>query len=373
MIDEIIIKTRGEGDKDFTWFAPCPVDESWTEKYKVFNSIYSENNLFADIENGNYRIFFSKILAPWTITRPSGAITPVHTILMASGKCGSESAKAFYKIITNIFLGNKENVVTLFAEKLPKDFIETMFADKAERTADGKKRVSERLESIVVELSDIEIPESHILKDNTFVFDKYEGNVDAFFSELKKITVPSDREEYISFVITDRKFNEKFDFSCFTSGIGLSKSSDEIVRIAKTIKELPPKVPPQPKEESKAEEKVTKQNPIVGGTAPGNNANNDTNQIAYCISKIRSNPSYRKLLIVASIIILGLLVAVKSCVNRSGSNSEKCSPESKEQQYSPTSPDSLKKSKDTLIIKVKTDTCKTPTDTLTMKKDSLQK
>lgn len=356
MIDEIIIKTRGEGDKDFTWFSPCPVDESWIKKYELFNSIYSENNLFADIENGIYRIYFNKIPIPWTITRPSGAITPVHTILMASGKCGSESAKAFYKIISNIFLGNKEKVVTLFAEKLPKDFIEKMYSDKVERTVEGKKQVSERLEAIVTELADIDIPESHILKDNTFVFDKYDGNADAFFSELKKITVPYDREKYLSFVITERKFNEKFDLSCFTSGIGLSKSSDEIVRIEKTIKELTPETEPeqQPEEQTKP---VATNSPDVnspqteGTTSPQNAPEKDL--IENWKEKIKklfsSHPLSKLLPIISIVIILTLIFAVKSCWRNSGNDLEKKSPTQKEQQSSPPSDDSLMKStKDTL-------------------------
>ena len=371
MLEEIKFNTRGEGLRDFTWFACKGVDLQWKNKYKsVFSNPEGKTNLFAEIENGNYRIFFDKIDRPWTITR-GGTLTPPYIDLVAAGKCGSESAKAFYKMMVVCFLGNKQDVENLFAEIIPKDYIEEVF-DNA-RTLEVEKQIAEKLGNIVSKLPEISVPETKMLKDNKFIFDKFEKNKNAFFSELKRITVPSDATESLSLVLTINDISEEslqeFDCKPFTSGLCLTTGSiDGGKPIVKTIRESKPTT--QPIESVKVDKKAEKDNSFfTEGTTSIQKAQvteHETEDFVSKISKMISNPSCRKLLIVASIIILALLLAVRSCVNRSGSNSEKSSPESKEQPSSPTLPDSLKKFKDTLTTKVKTDTCKTPTDTLTM-------
>ena len=424
MTEEIKLMTRGEGGKDFVWFSP-KIDENWREKYSAaFFKNDSQINLFADIENGSYRIYFDKIMRPWEIVRSSIKTVP-YVVLAASGKCGSDSAKAFYKILTNYFFGNNQQVEKLFAEIIPKDFIEEVY-DNA-RTLEVEAQISEKLEAIVSNLSDIAVPETKKLEDNKYIFDNYEKNKNAFFSELKRITVLSNKKEYISLVLTGKgigKFlDSEFDSKPFTSGLCLTtgaidggKSIEKTIRTIVSIElsSCPVKTTYKQGEkfvaggcviritysngttETKAvtddeisgfdPQKVGTQKLVVTyegcttsfevtvtpftteGTASGQNAQETEqkteNKFVQIVCMIRSNPSYRNLLIIMSIIILALLVMVRSCVKRSGNGSEKNSPKPTEQQCSPQSPDSCKKSA-TDSLKIKVDSCKKSTkDTL---------
>lgn len=378
MLDEIKIKTRGEGEKDFVWFSSeSNIDKWWSDKYnQAFYKADSNINLFADIENGNYRIFFEKIMRPWQITRSSTPTYP-YVVLSASGKCGSESAKAFYKILTNYFFGNKQEVESLFAEVIPKDFIEEVFY-QAQKT-EVETLISEKVDVIVSKLSDVEVPETKKLEDNKYIFDNFEKNKNAFFSELRRITEKSEKEEYISLVLTGKgigKFlDNEFDCKPFTSGLCLTTSTIEGGNpIVKTIRE--PKSDPQSSESTKEETKTDNDDSFlsVGTTtiqnAPkGNNTENPETEengspLSTILSRIKSDQSFRKLLIITSVIILALLFMVRSCVKKSGNGSEKNSPEQKEQPSSPQSPDSSKKST-TDTLEIKADSCKKNTkDTL---------
>lgn len=432
MTEEIKLMTRGEGGRDFVWFSP-KIDENWREKYSAaFFKNDSQINLFADIENGCYRIYFDKIMRPWEIVRSSIKTVP-YVVLMASGKCGSDSAKAFYKILTNYFFGNNQQVEKLFAEIIPKDFIEEVY-DNA-RTPEVEAQISEKLEAIVSNLSDIAVPETKKLEDNKYIFDNYEKNKNAFFSELKRITVLSNKKEYISLVLTGKgigKFlDNEFDCKPFTSGMCLTTSTIEggnpiekairtivsielsscpvkttykqgekfvaggcVIRItysngttetkAVTDDEIsgfdPQKVGTQKLvvtyEGCTTSFEVTVTDPFdtVGTTtiqnAPkGNNTKNpeteeNDSSLSTILSRIKSDQSFRKLLIITSVIILALLFMVRSCVKKSGNGSEKNSPEQKEQPSSPQSPDSSKKST-TDTLEIKADSCKKNTkDTL---------
>lgn len=366
MLDEIKIKTRGEGEKDFVWFSSeSNIDKWWSDKYnQAFYKADSNINLFADIENGNYRIFFEKIMRPWQITRSSTPTYP-YVVLSASGKCGSESAKAFYKILTNYFFGNKQEVESLFAEVIPKDFIEEVFY-QAQKT-EVETLISEKVDVIVSKLSDVEVPETKKLEDNKYIFDNFEKNKNAFFSELKRITVLSNKKEYISLVLMGKGIgtflDSEFDCKPFTSGLCLTTGSiDGGKPIVKTIRESKPTT--QPIESVKVDKIAEKDNSFfTEGTtsiqkAPkGNNTENPETEendspLSTILSRIKSDQSFRKLLIITSVIILALLFMVRSCVKKSGNGSEKNSPEQKEQPSSPQSPDSFKKSTtDTLEIK----------------------
>jgi len=351
MTEEIKLMTRGEGGKDFVWFSP-KIDENWRVKYSAaFFKNDSQINLFADIENGSYRIYFDKIMRPWEIVRSSIKTVP-YVVLTASGKCGSDSAKAFYKILTNYFFGNNQQVEKLFAEIIPKDFIEEVY-DNA-RTLEVEAQISEKLEAIVSNLSDIAVPETKKLEDNKYIFDNYEKNKNAFFSELKRITVLSNKKEYISLVLTGKgigKFlDNEFDCKPFTSGLCLTTGSiDGGKPIVKTIRESKPTT--QPIESVKVDKIAEKDNSFfTEGTtsiqkAPkGNNTENPETEendspLSTILSRIKSDQSFRNLLIITSVIILALLFMVRSCVKKSGNGSEKNSPEQKEQPSSPQSPD----------------------------------
>lgn len=426
MLDEIKLMTRGEGNKDFVWFVSEKMDESWRDKYKTaFFQTDSHVNLFVDIENGNYRIYFDKIMRPWTITR-SSTLTQPYVVLAASGKCGSESAKAMFKILTNFFFDKQEEVEKLFAEKITKEFVEQNFS--LAKTAEVEKAISEKIEDIVSLLSDVPLFEETGLKDNVFVFDVFKKKKNAFFSELRKITDPSESEGYFSLVVTGKNIVERFlanefDHSIFSRGLCLTTGTIEGGKpIEKTIRTIvsielsscPVKTTYKQGEkfvaggcviritysngttETKAvtddeisgfdPQKVGTQKLVVTyegcttsfevtvtpftteGTASGKRTQEleqkTENKIVQIVYMIRSNPSYRNLLIIMSVIILALLVMVRSCVKRSGNGSEENSPEPTEQQCSPQSPDSCKKYT-TDSLKLKADSCKKSTkDTL---------
>ena len=352
MLDEIILKTRGEGGNDFVWFASGIVGESWKGKYETpgFYKADSEVNLFAEIENGNYHIYFDKIFRPWKITR-SGIPTTPYVDLMAQGKCGSESSKAFFKILTNYFFGKKDEVERLFAEIIPKDFIEEAFVKaKAKQMAEVEKQISEKLEEIVTKLSDVEISKNRILKDNKFVFDGFEKNKNAFFTELKRITEPSERKEYVSFILTGVSVTnlllESFDYSCFTSGLCLSTGSVEITEKVRTIKDEPVKLPEPIHEETKKEDPFP-----IGGTTPSTTDTEKEPSEEDFVSKILSNPGLKRFLILLAVIILTLILAVRSCWKKSGENSPSKSSSTKEQKLSQDSLKNSTKSNDTLKVK----------------------
>jgi hypothetical protein len=434
MLDEIKLMTRGEGNKDFVWFVSKEMNEAWREKYKTaFFQTDSDINLFVDIENGNYRIYFDKIMRPWTITR-SSTLTKPYVVLAASGKCGSESAKAMFKILTNFFFDKMAEVEKLFAEKIPKEYIEKYFSSA--KTPEVEKAISEKIEEIVSQLTVVHFSEEVGLKDNTFIFDNFRKKKNAFFSELKKITEPSNKKEYTSFVLTGKNIVERFlvnefDHTIFSRGLCLTTGTIDGGRIEKTIKfvkSIELSSPPTKTSYTQGETfaangcviqinysngttetkpvtddeisgfdtqkvgtqkltvtyegctttfEVTVKSPFttVGTTTIQNAPNGKTEEKTMetdWISKILSNPGYRRLLILSAAIILMLIVAVKSCWNRSGKNSEDKSPEQKEQQCSPQSHDSCKKSS-TDTLKIKADSCKTTQDTLDIKAYSLKK
>lgn len=375
MLDEIKFNTRGDGvARDFRYFAVGGVNESWKEKYKkaFFNA---ENNfhLFADIENDEYRLYFEKIPRPWTITR-GGALTQPFVALLSVGKCGSDSARAMFKIVTNFFFGNGKKVEELFAETIPQQYIEDNF-DKC-KTEEVEKEIAQKLETIVSALPDVSFPREQNLQDNKYIFDDFEKNKNAFFSELERITEANTNDSFISLVLTEKnigKFLDKeFDHKVFNKGLCLTTGTIDGGRIEKTIKEV--KVEKPKPVETKIEEKEKKANaPFLSeGTTSEEKRKTKVKDLEKQLSKILSNPGYRKLLIISAFIILTLIVAVKSCWNHSGNNSEQKSPEQKEQQCSPQSHDSCKKSS-TDTLKIKANSCKTTQDTLDIKADSLKK
>ena len=201
----------------------------------------SEINLFVEIQNGNYRLDFDKIKRSFTILRGSGAITHPYIALAAEGKCGSESSKAIFKLLSNYFLGKGEDVVHLLDQIIPKKYIESVY-DKA-RTPEVEKEISEKIEEVVSKLSDVDIPNEHLLKDNVYLFDNFEINKNAFFSELKRITKPSENEEFISLVITGKSIgvhlSSEFDYTIFSSGVCLTTGTINGSKpIEKTIKDV---------------------------------------------------------------------------------------------------------------------------------------
>lgn len=376
MLDEIKFNTRGDGvARDFRYFAVGGVNESWKDKYKkaFFNA---ENNfhLFVDIENGEYRLYFEKIPRPWTITR-GGSLTPPFVALLSAGKCGSDSAKAMFKIVTNFFFGNEKKVEELFAETIPQQYIEDNF-DKC-KTVEVEKEIAEKLETIVDALPDVSFPKEQILQDNKYIFDDYEKNKNAFFSELERITEENPNKGFISLVLTEKnigKFlNKEFDHKVFDKGLCLTAGAIDGGRIEKTIKELPPPVDSvttvvQPEtdtqdnstEEQNVDSQIESDPFATEGTTSGQNALKDF------LSKNMSEPNFKILLIVMSVILLALLLMVRSCWKRSGNISDPNSLENKEQIYSPQSQDSCKKLTDTLSIKNDS----TKLDTLRIKTDS---
>ena len=325
MLDEIIIKTRGEGDKDFVWFTPGGVNEKWNGRYK--SAFYDSNrdfHLFAEIENGNYRVYFDKIRRPWTITR-GGIQSKPFVDLMAFGKCGSDSSKAVFKILSNFFLGNKNQVESLFAQFIPKDYIENVFQQaKAEEI---RQQIAVKLESIVSNLSDITITNNDSLTDGVYVFDSFEANIKSFFSELSRITIDNTLEEKVSLVLTQcditNEYLEKFEYDIFSKGLCLTTGCVENGRIEKTIKANFPTVGPTTIINAPTQPQPT---PPITTEPP----------ITKAPSTIPSNPNYNVLLIMLIGIILMLILVARSCVCNTENELKKDSPTIKVQDSLPT-------------------------------------
>ncbi|MBR4326727.1 MAG: hypothetical protein IKP73_14500 [Bacteroidales bacterium] len=363
MLEEIKFNTRGEGERDFIWFSEKAVNQSWREKYEAaFFMTDSEINLFVEIQNGNYRLDFDKIKRSFTILRGSGAITHPYIALAAEGKCGSESSKAIFKLLSNYFLGKGEDVVHLLDQIIPKKYIESVY-DKA-RTPEVEKEISEKIEEVVSKLSDVDIPNEHLLKDNVYLFDNFEINKNAFFSELKRITKPSENEEFISLVITGKSIgvhlSSEFDHTIFSSGVCLTTGTINGSKpIEKTIKDVQKEKTSEPESEhtdtspsdsdQKEKDEQTTDPFLTEGTTSEEKRTTETKEKKDFLSNLLSNLGYKKWLIISIVIILTLILAVKSCWRNSGNDLEKKSPTQKEQQSSPPSDDSLMKStKDTL-------------------------
>lgn len=303
MLDEIIIKTRGEGDKDFVWFTPGGVNEKWNGRYK--SAFYDSNkdfHLFAEIENGNYRVYFDKIRRPWTITR-GGIQSKPFVDLMAFGKCGSDSSKAVFKILSNFFFGNKDQVESLFAQFIPKEYIENVFQQA--KTEEIRQQIAVKLESIVSNLSDIIITNNDSLADNVYVFDSFEAKKKTFFSELSRITLDNKSDGVISLVLTQcditNEYLEKFEYNLFSNGLCLTTGNVENGRIEKTIKANFTKVGTSTTTNAPTQPQPTP--PIT--TEPA---------LTKTSSTIPSNPNYNVLLIILIGIILMLILVVRSCV-----------------------------------------------------------
>ena len=154
MLNEIKFNTRGDGvARDFRYFAVEGVNESWKDKYKtLFYDAENDKHLFVDIENDEYRLYFEKIPRPWTIRR-GGSLTQPFVALLSVGKCGSDSAKAMFKIVSNFFLGNEKKVEDLFAEVIPQQYVEDNF-DRC-KTEEVEKEISQKLETIVAALPNV--------------------------------------------------------------------------------------------------------------------------------------------------------------------------------------------------------------------------
>lgn len=327
MLDEIIIRTRGEGDKDFAWFTPDGVNAKWTNRYKSgFYDSKRDFHLFAEIENGNYRIYFDKIRRPWTIMRGGGSIpTKPFVDLMAFGKCGSDSSKAVFKILSNYFLGNKDQVESLFAQFIPKEYVENVFYQA--KTEEIRQQIAVKLESIVSNLSNITIPNNDSLKDNVYVFDSFETNKKTFFAELSKITIDNTLEEKVSLVLTQcditNEYLEKFEYEIFSKGLCLTTGCVENGRIEKTIKANFPTVGPttiiNAPTQPQPTPPITTDHPST--EPPSNNF---------------SNPNYKMLLIILIGIILMLIIVARGCVCNTEDDLKQNSPTIKVQDSLPT-------------------------------------
>ncbi|MBR4326955.1 MAG: bacterial Ig-like domain-containing protein [Bacteroidales bacterium] len=430
MLDEIKYKTR-KFSEDYVWFSTNNVNESWKEGYKaLFFNADSSVNLFAEIENDSYRIFFDKIDSK----RQDVQHRNLYCVLLSEGKRGSDSSKAMFCLLSNYFLGGKRNEIqNLFDEHFTAEFIDSIY--ERNRDSEVEAQIHEHFNAIVEQLQDVEFQHEVATKDNSYNFTTYESKANAFFTELEFITNNKPIEGIVSLVMTgnsvETKFLKEFDYTKFSRGLCLSMTTVEGGRIEKTIKfvksielsSCPVKTTYKQGEkfvaggcviritysngttETKAvtddeisgfdPQKVGTQKLVVTyegcttsfevtvtpftteGTASGQNAQETEqkteNKFVQIVCMIRSNPSYRNLLIIMSIIILALLVMVRSCVKRSGNGSEENSPKPTEQQCSPQSPDSCKKST-TDSQKIKVDSCKEFTkDSLGIKADSCKK
>lgn len=431
MLDEIKYKTR-KFSEDYIWFSSNNVNESWKVGYKaLFFKADSSVNLFAEIEGDSYRIFFDKIDSK----RQDVQHRNLYCVLLSEGKRGSDSAKAMFRLLSNYFIGGKRNEIqNLFDEHFTAEFIDSIY--ERNRDSEVEAQIHEHLNAIVEQLHDVEFQHEVATKDNSYIFTTYESKANAFFTELELITNNEQIEGIVSLVMTgnsvETEYLKEFDYSKFSRGLCLSMTTVEGDRIEKKIKFVKSIVlssPPAKISYTQGEKFVadgcaikinysngtTETKPVtddeisgfdtqkvgtqkltvtyegcttsfevtvkppfttVGTTtiqnAPNGKTEGKTMETDW-ISKILSNPGYRRLLILSAAIILTLIVAVKSCWNRSGKNSEDKSPEQKEQQCSPQSHDSCKKSS-TDTLKIKADSCKKPTqDTLDIKADSLKK
>jgi len=438
MLDEIKYKTR-KFSEDYVWFSTNNVNESWKKGYKaLFFNADSSVNLFAEIENDSYRIFFDKIDSK----RQDVQHRNLYCVLLSEGKRGSDSSKAMFCLLSNYFLGGKRNEIqNLFDEHFSAEFIDSIY--ERNRDSEVEAQIHEHFYAIVEQLQDVDFQHEYATNDNSYIFTTYDSEVNAFFTELEFITNNKPIEGIVSLVMTgnsvELKYLKEFDYSRFSRGLCLSMSNVEGGRIEKTIKtvvsieisSLPTKTTYTQGERFVADGcviritysngttetknvtddeisgfdtqkvgaqkitvtyegcttsfEVTVNAPFdtVGTTtiqnAPkGNNTKNPETEendspLSTILSRIKSDQSFRKLLIITSVIILALLFMVRSCVKKSGNGSEKNSPEQKEQPSSPQSPDSSKKST-TDTLKIKVDSCKEFTKvSLGIKADSCKK
>ncbi len=354
MIDEIKLSTRSKSE-DYIWFSPDRIDEDWRDKYKsTFFSPTKDVNFFVEITHNDYKAFFDKINS--NKTDKEGRT--IYSVLMACGKRGSESSKAFFKLFKHYFLYGDETVRQLFNREFSENFIESVY-NKAQ-TDEVEKQIKEKLSLIVSELEDVEFQRKDISKDNLYLFTNFETGKAGFITLLEFITNTEHIDGTISLVMTSKPVTEErllgFNHTIFSRGLCLTTGTVEGGRIEKTIKELTPETEPeqQPEEQTKP---VATNSPDVnppqteGTTSPQNAPEKDLiENLKEKIKKLFSSHPLSKLLpIISIVIILTLILAVKSCWRNSGNDLEKKSPTQKEQQSSPPSDDSLMKStKDTL-------------------------
>lgn len=405
MLDEIKYKTR-KFSEDYIWFSTNNVNESWKEGYKaLFFKADSSVNLFAEIENDSYRIFFDKIDSK----RQDVQHRNLYCVLLSEGKRGSDSAKAMFRLLSNYFIGKKRSEIQqLFDEHFTAEFIDTIYERNTE--PEVEEQIHEHLNAIVEKLQNVEFQRVIASKNNSYIFTTYDSNANAFFTDLEFITNNKPISGIVSLVMTgnslETKFLKEFDYSKFSRGLCLSMTTVENGRIVKKIKTvvsieisaLPTKqVYTQGEKlvidgcviEIKYSNGTTENKTVTDDEIKGFNTQNIGKQKVTIIcedcttsfevtvkppfpigeptpsptviikeppeedfvSKISSNQILKRFLILLAVIILTLILAVRSCWKKSGENSPSKSSSTKEQKLSQDSLKNSTKSNDTLKVK----------------------
>lgn len=433
MLDEIKYKTR-KFSEDYVWFSKHNVNESWKEGYKaLFFKADSSVNLFAEIEGDSYRIFFDKIDSK----RQDVQHRNLYCVLLSEGKRGSDSSKAMFRLLSNYFIGGKRNEIqTLFDEHFTAEFIDSIYERNRDSEVETQihehfNAIVEQLQDVEFQHEVATKDNSYIFttyesKANAF-FTELElitnnEQIEGIVSLV--MTGNSVETEYL----------KEFDYSKFSRGLCLSMTTVEGDRIEKTIKFVKSIVLSSPpikisytqgerlvadgcaiqiiySNGSTTEPKPVTDDEISGfdsqkvgtqkltvtyegcttsfevtvkppfstvGTptiqnAPNPDETETENVISRVLSRMKSEPSFWKYIIITSCIILMLILAVKSCVTNSGSDSTKENGSKQELQYSTKPTDSSKESM-TDTLRIKTDSCKNSTaNTLKNNADSCKK
>ena len=316
MLEEIKFKTR-KGNEDYIWFSHDKVDEAWKRGYlDLFFKTDNNVNLFAEIDGDSYRVFFDKINSFKRLDNqgPDGKGRIIYNTLLAQGKRGSDSAKAMFKLLANIFLADQTiKVSKLFDEHFTAEYIESIY-DNA-RTEDVESQVHIHLSEIIGELPDVEFNHESIIKGNTYIFAPRDKNINGFFTELELITNIQPVDGVVSLVMTDNSVENKwlkdFYYKKFSCGLCLSSKNVEGNIIERTIVE-----PSQPNPQVASPETIiqgntynnTEQSKKVEGRRQ--DTTETTTTPAQGFSNDSSETKLKKPLIASAITLIGLTLMV---------------------------------------------------------------
>lgn len=357
MLDEIKYKTR-KFSEDYIWFSTNNVNESWKDGYKaLFFKADSSVNLFAEIENDSYRIFFDKIGSK----RQDVQHRNLYCVLLSEGKRGSDSAKAMFRLLSNYLIGGKRNEIqNLFDEYFTAEFIDSVY--EKNRDSEVEAQIHEHFNAIVEQLQDVDFQHEVATKNNSYIFTTYDSKANAFFTELEFITNSEPIKGIVSLVMTgnsvENKYLKEFDYSKFSRGLCLSMTTVEGEIIEKIIKELPPETKPekQPDEQTKTVDPMKTDgtsddnSPRTEGTTSIQNASEEpkeTDLIEKIKNLVSSSPLSKLLPILSIILILTLIIVVRSCSKNDSSVQQKNDTE-KIDAPKPSNDSLTKSTKDTL-------------------------
>lgn len=265
-LNEIRFKTR-KFTEDYIWFGKGGVDQSWMDSYKrIFFKTDNDIQIFAELEDDNYRLYFDKIVTNNRIDKDDRTI---YYVLIANGKRGSESSKLMYKIVQNYLCGKKEKLSAIFDEVFSMDYITSVY-DTA-KTEEVGTEINQKLQEVAEKLESLESSFiGNSIEDNKYLFDNFDNGKELFLSEISKITSTDNLGEGISsLVLTQQPIKEErlveFDYTKFAKGLCVSLNEmSRNLPLVKTIKEEPipePEIQVEPKSQEKPTEPQTDSEP----------------------------------------------------------------------------------------------------------------